>query len=90
MIRNLDYQITKKYDSILQFFEGARLLFQPDRTFEKTPESILKNGIWSYVNKPLHTGDLLHIHIEENEALTISCQTKCHSPFCMKMRHSGH
>ena len=34
---------------------------------KKTPESILKNGIWSYVNEPLHVGDTLHIRIEENE-----------------------
>ena len=34
---------------------------------KKTPESILKNGIWSYVNEPLHVGDTLQIHIEENE-----------------------
>ena len=67
MIRNLDYQITKESDSILSFLKEHGYSSNLIVHLKKTPESILKNGIWSYVNEPLHAGDLLHIHIEENE-----------------------
>ena len=66
MIRNLNYQITKESDSILQFLKEHGYSSNLIVHLKKTPESILKNGIWSYVNEPLHTGDALHIHIEEN------------------------
>ena len=67
MIRNLNYQITKESDSILQFLKEHGYSSNLIVHLKKTPESILKNGIWSYVNEPLHIGDTLHIHIEENE-----------------------
>ena len=67
MIRNLDYKITQEADSILSFLKEHGYSSNLIVHLKKTPESILKNGIWSYVNEPLHTGDLLHIHIEENE-----------------------
>lgn len=67
MIRNLDYKITKETDSILQFLKGHGYSSNLIVHLKKTPESILKNGIWSYVNETLHIGDTLHIHIEENE-----------------------
>ncbi len=67
MIRILDYQITKETDSILLFLKEHGYSSNLIVHLKKTPESILKNGIWSYVNEPLHVGDTLHIHIEENE-----------------------
>ena len=67
MIRILDYQITKETDSILLFLKEHGYSSNLIVHLKKTPESILKNGIWSYVNEPLHAGDLLNIHIEENE-----------------------
>ena len=67
MIRNLDYKITQEADSILSFLKEHGYSSNLIVHLKKTPESILKNGIWSYVNEPLHAGDLLHIHIEENE-----------------------
>ena len=35
---------------------------------KKTPESILLNGRWEYVNTPLHAGDLLEIILIENQS----------------------
>ena len=67
MIRILDYQITKETDSILLFLKEHGYSSNLIVHLKKTPESILKNGIWSYVNEPLHVGDTLHIRIEENE-----------------------
>ena len=67
MIRNLDYKITQEADSILSFLKEHGYSSNLIVHLKKTPESILKNGFWSYVNEPLHAGDLLHIHIEENE-----------------------
>lgn len=67
MIRNLDYKITQEADSILSFLKEHGYSSNLIVHLKKTPESILKNGIWSYVNEPLHAGDLLHIRIEENE-----------------------
>ena len=67
MIRNLDYKITQEADSILSFLKEHGYSSNLIVHLKKTPESILKNGIWSYVNEPLHAGDLLNIHIEENE-----------------------
>ena len=67
MIRILDYQITKETDSILLFLKEHGYSSNLIVLLKKTPESILKNGIWSYVNEPLHVGDTLHIRIEENE-----------------------
>ena len=65
MIRILDYQITKETDSILLFLKEHGYSSNLIVHLKKTPESILKNGIWSYVNEPLHVGDTLHIRIEE-------------------------
>lgn len=67
MIRILDYQITKETDSILLFLKEHGYSSNLIVHLKKTPESILKNGIWSYVNEPLHVGDTIQIHIEENE-----------------------
>ena len=67
MIRILDYQITKETDSILLFLKEHGYSSNLIVHLKKTPESILRNGIWSYVNEPLHVGDTLHIRIEENE-----------------------
>lgn len=35
---------------------------------KKTPESILLNGVWSYVNTKLSVGDILEIHIVEEQS----------------------
>lgn len=35
---------------------------------KKTPESILLNGVWSYVNTKLSLGDVLEVHIVEEES----------------------
>ena len=67
MIRNLDYKITQEADSILSFLKEHGYSSNLIVHLKKTPESILKNGVWSYVNEPLHAGDLLSIRIEENE-----------------------
>ena len=35
---------------------------------KKTPQSILLNGVWSYVNTTLSVGDILEVHIVETES----------------------
>ena len=35
---------------------------------KKMPESILINGVWSYMRTPLSAGDTLTVHIRENES----------------------
>lgn len=67
MIRNLEYNIIKKEGTILQFLKSKGYSSNLIVHLKKTPESILKNGVWSYVSEPLSAGDLLQIHIEEKE-----------------------
>ena len=35
---------------------------------KKMPESILINGVWSYMRTPLKSGDILSVHIQETES----------------------
>lgn len=67
MIRNLDYKITKNEGTILRFLKNKGYSSNLIVHLKKTQKSILKNGVWSYVSESLSAGDLLQIHIEENE-----------------------
>lgn len=69
MIREFNYQITEKDSekTILHFLQEQGYSRNVIIHLKKTPESILKNGVWSYVNETLKTDDTLFIKIVENE-----------------------
>lgn len=69
MTRELNYQITEKDNekTILHFLQEQGYSRNVIIHLKKTPESILKNSVWSYVNETLKTGDTLFIKIVENE-----------------------
>lgn len=69
MIRELNYKITEKDNekTILHFLQEQGYSRNVIIHLKKTPESILKNGVWSYVNEILLTGDTLSIKIVETE-----------------------
>lgn len=69
MERIFQYTIPPSYDKKpIDFylksvgFSSANII-----ALKKMEESILLNGVWSYVNTPLKEGDLLTIHIKEKE-----------------------
>lgn len=70
MNREINYQITEKDNekTILYFLQEQGYSRNVIIHLKKTPESILKNGVWSYVNEILRTGDTLSIKIIENES----------------------
>ena len=53
MIRNLDYKITQEADSILSFLKEHGYSSNLIVHLKKTPESILKNGVWEYMRSLL-------------------------------------
>jgi len=69
MIRKFNYQIEKEQDGMtVREFLKARGF--PNAVFvrlKKTPESILRNGVWVYVTTLLHAGDTLSVTLEETE-----------------------
>lgn len=69
MIRKLDYCITEtdNQKTILHFLQKQGYSRKVMIHLKKTPESILKNGVWQFVNETLETGDTLSIKIIENE-----------------------
>lgn len=69
MKRTLNYKITKQDDgkTILQFLQENRYSRNVIIHLKKTEESILKNGIWSYVNETLSEEDDLQIRLIETE-----------------------
>jgi len=69
MERILTYSITEKENSlrIEQFLRRRGYSRQNLTDLKKMPESILINGKWSYLRDLLHSGDILTVHIQENE-----------------------
>lgn len=67
MIRDLEYKIVTDENSILDFLKKEGYSSNIIVHLKKTPESIQKNGVWSYVREPLHPGDHLAVHLEETE-----------------------
>lgn len=69
MIRKLDYHITEtdNQKTILHFLQEHGYSRSVIIHLKKTPESILKNGVWCYVNEILAAGDVLSIRIIEKE-----------------------
>lgn len=70
MERILNYHITKDADSlrVQQYLRRRGFSYQNLTQLKKMPESILINGVWSYMRTPLHSGDILTVHICETES----------------------
>lgn len=69
MRRDFTYRITEEYDNttILNYLKAKGYPHAVIVHLKKTPESILLNGRWEYVNTALHPGDLLEIKLIETE-----------------------
>ena len=70
MERILSYTITSKSENqkISNYLKSQGYSAQNLIELKKMPDSVLVNGIWSYMNQPLHTGDELVIHIREDSS----------------------
>jgi len=70
MQRVFTYQITEQYNNntISSFLKSKSYPHAVIVHLKKTPESILLNGRWEYVNTLIKTGDLLEIKLIENES----------------------
>jgi len=72
MERILEYLIKEKFHNktIEQFLKSQDFPHQAIVQLKKTPQGILRNGIWAYVSEKLVAGDTLHLHLEEDAADT--------------------
>jgi len=70
MQRNFTYPITEEFHNctISAFLKAMGYPHAVLVHLKKTPESILLNGRWEYVNTQMHTGDLLEIKLIEQES----------------------
>lgn len=70
MQRNFTYQITEEFHNctISSFLKAKGYPHAVMVHLKKTPESILLNGRWEYVNTAVKTGDVLEIKLIENES----------------------
>ena len=70
MERIIDYQISNVESGlrIEQYLRRKGYSYQNLTQLKKMPESILINGVWSYMKTPLSAGDRLTVHIQETES----------------------
>lgn len=70
MERTIQYQISSNEAGlrIEQYLRRRGYSYQNLTRLKKMPESILVNGVWSYMRTLLSAGDLLKVHIQENES----------------------
>ena len=70
MERSITYHIDAQADGLRteQFLRRLGYSHQNLTQLKKMPESILINGVWSYLRTPVHTDDTLIVHIRENES----------------------
>ena len=70
MERIITYQIEKNHEgnTILQFLKKRLYTSQAIIALKKTPEGILLNGVWAYVNQKISSGDILTIKLSETES----------------------
>ena len=70
MERTITYHIDAHADGLRteQFLRRRGYSCQNLTQLKKMPESILINGVWSYMRTPLSAGDTLTVHIRENES----------------------
>lgn len=67
MKRVITYEINteQQNQTILQFLKKKLYTDKAIIALKKTPEGILKNGIWAYVNEKISSGDILTINLIE-------------------------
>ncbi len=67
MKRVITYEINTEQENqtILQFLKKKLYTDKAIIALKKTPEGILKNGIWAYFNEKLSSGDILTINLIE-------------------------
>lgn len=70
MERIIQYNITAEESGLRveQYLRRRGYSYQNLTNLKKMTESILINGIWSYLKTELKTGDVLTVHIAENES----------------------
>ena len=70
MERIITYQIQKEDDGLRaeQYLRRRGYSYQNLTQLKKMPESILINGVWSYMRTVLRGNDTLTVHIRENES----------------------
>ena len=70
MERKINYQITAEDAGLRaeQYLRRKGYSYQNLTQLKKMPESLLINGVWSYMRTPLAAGDILTVHIRENES----------------------
>jgi len=69
MERIINYSIQEDHHglSIQQFLKLRLYTSKAIIALKKTPEGILLNGTWAYVNQKISSGDILTVHIVETE-----------------------
>lgn len=67
MKRVITYEINAEHNNltILQFLKKKLYTDKAIIALKKTPEGILKNGIWAYVNEKVSSGDILTVNFME-------------------------
>ncbi|MBR2046729.1 MAG: RluA family pseudouridine synthase [Agathobacter sp.] len=72
MERKITYQITDEFHNktIEQFLKAQEYPHQAIVQLKKTQEGILKNGVWAYTRDKLTSGDILSLHLIEDDADT--------------------
>ena len=70
MERIITYQIDACYEgnTILQFLKKKHYTDKAMIALKKTPEGILLNDVWAYVNQKISSGDILTIKLTETES----------------------
>lgn len=70
MERIITYHIDANYEgnTILQFLKKRLYTDKAIIALKKTPEGILLNGVWAYVNQKISSGDILTIKLSETES----------------------
>ena len=70
MERIITYQINETFQNttILQFLKKKHYTDKAIIALKKTPEGILLNGVWAYVNQKISSGDILTIKLSETES----------------------
>ena len=70
MERIITYQINETFQNttILQFLKKKHYTDKAIIALKKTPEGILLNGVWAYVNQKISSGDILTIKLLETES----------------------
>ena len=70
MERIITYHIDANFEgnTILQFLKKRLYTDKAIIALKKTPEGILLNGVWAYVNQKISSGDILTIKLSETES----------------------